>query len=116
MNTECFQGKYCETLKEVREGPVGSFCYRYFEGQEGQYPNGVKAIHIKMRGDNHSELGCEHVVHWTSSHYLNGPRDHANNQYRWDFSGTKEQPTMHPSLNWVDNWHGWMKAGKLESC
>ena len=41
----------------------------------------------------------------------------------WKISGTKEKPTLHPSINALDHddlnksvWHGWLKNGRFESC
>lgn len=34
----------------------------------------------------------------------------------WDFDGNMEAPTLHPSINHVGCWHGWLKAGEFTSC
>lgn len=39
----------------------------------------------------------------------------------WDWDGNKEAPTVTPSIHRLPNWnrpgwHGFMRAGKLESC
>ena len=39
-----------------------------------------------------------------------------NNGAQWKLSGTKEAPTMHPSLHWVGMWHGFLENGYLRSC
>ena len=43
-----------------------------------------------------------------------GPEPPENRIWGWD--GNVEQPTLEPSLHWIDKWHGWMRAGKLVSC
>jgi hypothetical protein len=35
---------------------------------------------------------------------------------RWELSGTREKPTLSPSLNWIDKWHGFLRNGRMESC
>lgn len=35
---------------------------------------------------------------------------------QWALSGTREAPTLSPSLHWVGMWHGWLKDGFLTSC
>ena len=37
-------------------------------------------------------------------------------QRAWGWDGNVETPTLTPSLHWIDKWHGWMRAGRLESC
>jgi Family of unknown function (DUF6527) len=34
----------------------------------------------------------------------------------WQFDGNRSQPTLHPSINHVGCWHGWLKAGQFVSC
>lgn len=29
----------------------------------------------------------------------------------WEFNGDMEKPTLNPSINHVDCWHGWLKEG-----
>jgi len=35
---------------------------------------------------------------------------------RWKMSGTRDCPTLEPSLHLVGVWHGFLKDGKLISC
>lgn len=42
-------------------------------------------------------------------------------QVWWEWDGNRESPTLNPSINMYPNWnrpgwHGFMRAGKLESC
>ena len=36
----------------------------------------------------------------------------------WKLTGTKERPTLHPSINCLSDpkWHGWLRNGRFESC
>jgi len=34
----------------------------------------------------------------------------------WQWDGNKDKPTLSPSLHWVGNWHGFLRAGKFVSC
>jgi len=34
----------------------------------------------------------------------------------WAFDGNEAAPTLHPSINHVGCWHGWLKAGEFTSC
>jgi hypothetical protein len=31
--------------------------------------------------------------------------------HSWDLSGTDDAPTLHPSINHVSCWHGWLRDG-----
>lgn len=33
----------------------------------------------------------------------------------WTWDGNKEAPTLTPSIDVIGVWHGWLRAGKLES-
>ena len=33
----------------------------------------------------------------------------------WIWNGNREAPTLTPSINVIGRWHGWLKAGKLET-
>lgn len=33
----------------------------------------------------------------------------------WGWDGNKEKPTLQPSLNWINYWHGYMTDGRLQS-
>ena len=35
---------------------------------------------------------------------------------RWSLSGTRDKPTLSPSLHWVGMWHGYLRDGNLQSC
>jgi hypothetical protein len=34
----------------------------------------------------------------------------------WGWDGNEEKPTITPSIHSVGSWHGWLRAGRLESC
>ena len=34
----------------------------------------------------------------------------------WGWDGNEDQPTVTPSIHWVGHWHGYLRAGRLESC
>lgn len=34
----------------------------------------------------------------------------------WGWDGNEDKPTITPSIHSIGRWHGWLKAGKLESC
>lgn len=46
---------------------------------------------------------------WTVS----GPNQ---NGAQWSLSGSKDKPTLSPSLHWVGVWHGFLTDGFLKSC
>lgn len=34
----------------------------------------------------------------------------------WTWNGSVEDPTLHPSVNHIGHWHGWLRNGMWESC
>ncbi len=34
----------------------------------------------------------------------------------WGWDGNEDRPTLTPSVHWPGVWHGWCRAGRLESC
>ena len=33
----------------------------------------------------------------------------------WEWNGDRENPTLHPSINVIGKWHGYLRDGKLET-
>jgi hypothetical protein len=38
-----------------------------------------------------------------------------NGGHSWQWDGNTEKPSLTPSINVVDRWHGWVRAGRLVS-
>lgn len=36
-------------------------------------------------------------------------------QPSWKFDGNRERPTLTPSVHVIGHWHGWLRAGRMES-
>jgi hypothetical protein len=34
----------------------------------------------------------------------------------WRWNGSRSEPTLNPSVNMQDHWHGWLRDGYWESC
>lgn len=34
----------------------------------------------------------------------------------WTWDGNRERPTLSPSIHAVGHWHGYLRAGRFESC
>lgn len=34
-------------------------------------------------------------------------------KHSWEFNGNEESPTLHPSINHVGCWHGWLTNGEF---
>lgn len=34
----------------------------------------------------------------------------------WQWNGSKSEATLHPSVNHINHWHGWLRDGYWESC
>lgn len=38
-----------------------------------------------------------------------------NNGHSWQWDGNEDAPTLTPSVHHVGAWHGWIRAGRMES-
>jgi len=100
-----------ETSKEAREHGKGGIWYVWKEDSQRRFPRDVVSVYIVMPIDwdepdvEQKGLSCE----WTVDR---------KNYYgaAWSLSGTREKPTLYPSLHWVGQWHGWLQDGFLKSC
>lgn len=34
----------------------------------------------------------------------------------WEYDGKEDRPTLTPSVHYIGRWHGWFRAGRMESC
>jgi hypothetical protein len=34
----------------------------------------------------------------------------------WNWNGSLDAPTLYPSINHVDHWHGWLTDGQWSAC
>jgi hypothetical protein len=39
-----------------------------------------------------------------------------NRGHSWTWDGNEDAPTLTPSVHHVGAWHGWIRAGRMESC
>lgn len=37
-------------------------------------------------------------------------------QPSWEWDGNQDKPTLSPSINTRDHWHGWFRSGRMVSC
>lgn len=87
-------GQRCENLDDLSSnGQLGDWCF-YNDDKDMflRYPDGSE------RGD---------IVHL----YINHPEKTPS----WQWDGNREAPTLSPSINVIGRWHGWLRAGKLET-
>lgn len=90
-----------ESLKE--HGELGDFCFI----------DNDSAIIIRMPDGPNYPSARGSMIRWPLKPGHNLPGVDQDAVWNWD--GNRNQPTLTPSLHWVDVWHGWMRAGKLES-
>ncbi len=83
-------------------------------GQKGDwcFLNDDHLIAIQW-GDDHFTGTCILRINWP-----NPPNDGGGPSWAWD--GNKEAPTLSPSIRCFTGdqtlWHGYLRAGKLETC
>jgi hypothetical protein len=87
-------------VNAVMDGPVGSFCIRDCTDNDHFYDLKWKHIWLKLPNGTVSAID------------LNGsPR-----QPCWHWDGNEDKPTLAPSVHHLGGWHGYVRAGRMESC
>ena len=109
---QSIQGVVFGCGSDARAHGKGGIWYTWISGTAREFPRDVASIFIVMPVD-WEEIPPEQqkgiVCEWTVNR-VNGCGA------RWSLSGTREKPTLSPSLHWVGVWHGWLRCGMLESC
>lgn len=103
-DTRSASGSLYASFDELREhGGLGDFCFI----------DGDTAIFIRMPDGPNFPTDRGSLIRWPlkPGHNLPGVEKDAV----WEWDGNREHPTLTPSLHWVDVWHGWLRAGRLES-
>ena len=79
-----------------------------------------KVQSIEQVGDFTFDDDYRHIYIWVPG--MSGPdaipinRGHAPGPRTWGWNGDTERPTLHPSILAPDQWHGFLRDGRLESC
>lgn len=106
--------KLCGSSQAAHEYGPGGMWY-HWKGTERRFPEDVTIVFVIMPvkwNEVNGDSDCDNYVPiaWaTKSNETSTPN-------KWELSGTIDKPTLHPSLNWIGVWHGWLKNGRLESC
>lgn len=97
---------------DARTHGKGGIWYSWILETDKRFPDDVASVFIVMPVDwedvppeQQKGIVCE----WTVSRVNRCGA-------RWALSGTREKPTLSPSLHWVGVWHGWLRDGLLASC
>ncbi len=111
MNTESVECRVFDSEEQARKYGKGGIYYTRINGSQKQFPRDVAEVNIMMpyNSENSNTLLSFICLAWPTIKPL-------ANGSRWSLDGSVEKPTMTPSLNWVDQWHGWLTDGRLESC
>lgn len=104
---ESVQGVVFGSSGDAREHGKGAIWYSWKDETSRQFPQDVASVFIVMPVNGYGDKGV--ICEWTV--------DRKNPcGAQWTLSGTRERPTLNPSLNWVGMWHGWLRDGFLQSC
>lgn len=101
------QCKVFDHLSEARKYGPGGIVLKYIPGSLRRFPEDVQSLVINMPVKWGESIGL--FAEWTVSH-----KNVCGAQ--WVLSGSIEQPTLSPSLHWVDVWHGFLTNGILTHC
>jgi Family of unknown function (DUF6527) len=91
MNTESIDARKVETGSELQN--AGEFCF----SRDRDY------IYLILPGSKRPD----------ALHIQKGP---PGGPRVWGWDGNEEKPTLTPSIHSPGEWHGYLRAGKLESC
>jgi hypothetical protein len=81
----------------VERGPPGSFCIETLA-------SGARVMFHRLPDGNYGMLALRPVAA--------GQEPHPS----WEWDGHEDKPTLHPSVHLPGRWHGWFRAGRMESC
>jgi len=111
QSTESIQGVVFGCSGDAREHGKGGIWYTWIEGSPRNFPEDVESLMIVMpvNWGEPDVIQKGIICEWTVS---------KKNQCgaQWSLSGTRDKPTLSPSLHWVNVWHGWLRDGFLQSC
>lgn len=110
-STQSVQGVVFGCSGDARTHGKGGIWYTWVPGSPRNFPADVASVFIVMPVDwGDTDLNQQGiVVEWTV--------DRKNPcGAQWTLSGTRDKPTLSPSLHWVGMWHGWLRDGYLQSC
>lgn len=111
VSTESIQGTVFNTREEACKHGKGGIWYEYEDVPNPSFPENVTSVWINMpvcAGPGYS------IITWLSCEWTVNRRNFCG--AKWSLSGTYQKPTLSPSLNWVDTWHGFLQEGFLKSC
>lgn len=105
-------------MPEVRlSAPVDAqYFATHFPG-EGEAPAGAFTFYVDRDGATRGMIyscpcGCGR--HGALGFHPKTEDDVKYNRAAWQWDGSRERPTLSPSVNHVGHWHGWLRAGKWE--
>lgn len=93
-----------ETKDEAMDHGRGGIWYEWKENSQHNFPEDVVRVWIVMPVFKNG---------WEMAWDTDMP-----NRWGavWRLTGTREKPTLGPSLHWIETWHGWLRDGELTSC
>ena len=97
VKTKPVKAMFCEDIDLVRETPGAFEFYSY----QGVYPAGM--IY-------NCPCGCGKLGSLQFSPSFRGDKP------SWQWNGSKERPTLAPSIWDKGHWHGWLTDGEWRSC
>jgi hypothetical protein len=102
----------------------GKDAIRYYYAEHGDlsFPEDVTHVLIMMpvtydQAYAGKEIVAEFIGKFVEVGWAVRHRENDGQRNQWELSGTREKPTLSPSLFWLpDVWHGFLRNGRLESC
>jgi len=93
-----------DAFAEIAEGKIGGFFFSRTTDGDREYESLVVVM------PDHGPTGAE-----LASLPLK-PGEPREGRACWEWDGNREAPTLSPSVHRPGTWHGFIRAGRLESC
>jgi len=88
---------------------VGDFSWRFYPAEAGDLAGQVAGLAIVLPGLNGQPVHSYQPV-------VRGAPVSEPGLNAWGWDGNIEAPTLSPSILLHNQWHGFLRAGRLESC
>lgn len=97
MNTQSIDCRRLPCPFPTRDLQPGDFCW----GEANA--DGTRDLYIVLPGEKNPDA-------------IRVQRGAPGGNRVWGWDGNEDQPTLQPSIHYVGHWHGYLRAGRLESC
>lgn len=106
-----------QSLEDLQaNGRLGDWCFTDDDKSIWlRYPDPNEAWKYDLAEDQKPLLEDYPITGELVHLYITSPTVPNDQKPAWDWDGNREWPTLSPSINVIDRWHGFLRKGKLET-